>query len=478
MSPRRCARAGRPRPWPGDARRGGRPFSPRLGVGGRERSRRMEYEEALAYIHGLGRFGSRLGLERITRLLDLAGRPHSDLRVIHVAGTNGKGSVTALVASVLQAAGYRTGMYVSPYLEDFRERIQVDGQCIPERDLAAWVESLRPLADRVVAEGLDHPTEFEFITLLAMCYFAARRVDYVALEVGLGGRFDATNVVAQPLACVISNIALDHTDRLGHTLGEIAFEKAGIIKPGCPVVTGARDPEALEVIARVAREKGSRLLVAGEDFSWQERYCDWRGQRVDLDCPDRRFADLFIPLVGRHQQSNTACAVTALEVGVPGLPERTVREGVAGCRWPGRLEVLAESPLVVIDAAHNPDGAAALRQALDLFPRRRLVMVLGVLKDKNAEAMVPLLAPLADLLVATTPVGPRAGAPERIAHLARPLCREVAVEPDLADALEVALGAAAPQDMVLVAGSIYLVGPARALLRQRLDSRAQPTCAP
>ncbi|MEW5932156.1 MAG: folylpolyglutamate synthase/dihydrofolate synthase family protein [Bacillota bacterium] len=438
----------------------------------------MEYEEALAYIHGLGRFGSRLGLERITRLLDLAGRPHSDLRVIHVAGTNGKGSVTALVASVLQAAGYRTGMYVSPYLEDFRERIQVDGQCIPERDLAAWVESLRPLADRVVAEGLDHPTEFEFITLLAMCYFAARRVDYVALEVGLGGRFDATNVVAQPLACVISNIALDHTDRLGHTLGEIAFEKAGIIKPGCPVVTGARDPEALEVIARVAREKGSRLLVAGEDFSWQERYCDWRGQRVDLDCPDRRFADLFIPLVGRHQQSNTACAVTALEVGVPGLPEGTVREGVAGCRWPGRLEVLAESPLVVIDAAHNPDGAAALRQALDLFPRRRLVMVLGVLKDKNAEAMVPLLAPLADLLVATTPVGPRAGAPERIAHLARPLCREVAVEPDLADALEVALGAAAPQDMVLVAGSIYLVGPARALLRQRLDSRAQPTCAP
>ncbi|MBC7340284.1 MAG: bifunctional folylpolyglutamate synthase/dihydrofolate synthase [Firmicutes bacterium] len=438
----------------------------------------MEYEEALAYIHGLGRFGSRLGLERITRLLDLAGRPHSDLRVIHVAGTNGKGSVTALVASVLQAAGYRTGMYVSPYLEDFRERIQVDGQCIPERDLAAWVESLRPLADRVVAEGLDHPTEFEFITLLAMCYFAARRVDYVALEVGLGGRFDATNVVAQPLACVISNIALDHTDRLGHTLGEIAFEKAGIIKPGCPVVTGARDPEALEVIARVARDKGSRLLVAGEDFSWQERYCDWRGQRVDLHCPDRRFAGLFIPLVGRHQQSNTACAVTALEVGVPGLPERTVREGVAGCRWPGRLEVLAESPLVVIDAAHNPDGAAALRQALDLFPRRRLVMVLGVLKDKNAEAMVPLLAPLADLLVATTPVGPRAGAPERIADLARPLSREVAVEPDLADALEVALGAAAPGDMVLVAGSIYLVGPARALLRQRLDSRAQPTCAP
>ncbi|MEW6545293.1 MAG: folylpolyglutamate synthase/dihydrofolate synthase family protein [Bacillota bacterium] len=437
----------------------------------------MDYEEALEYIHGLGRFGSRLGLERISRLLELAGHPQADLRVIHVAGTNGKGSVTAMAASVLGAAGHRVGMYISPYLEDFRERIQVDGQCIPEREVAAWVERLRPLVERVVDGGLDHPTEFEFITLLAMCYFAARRVDYVVLEVGLGGRFDATNVVAEPLACVISNIALDHTDRLGQTIAEIAFEKAGIIKPGRPVVTGARDPEALEVIARVARDKGAPLFVAGQDFTWQERYCDWRGQKVDLRCPGRDFRDLYIPLVGRHQQSNTACAVTALEVGVPGLPEKAVREGVAGCRWPGRLEVLGEHPLVVIDAAHNPDGAAALRQALELFPRRRLVMVLGILKDKNAEAMVQLLAPGVDLLVATSPAGPRAGNPERIADLARPLCGKVAVEPDLALALELALAAASPDDMVLVAGSIYLVGPARALLRARLASSASPTCA-
>lgn len=437
----------------------------------------MEYADALQYIHGLSRFGSRLGLERITRLLELAGNPEQHLQVIHVAGTNGKGSVTAMAASVLAAAGYRVGMYVSPYLEDFRERIQVDGQCIPERDVAAWVERLRPLVDRVVEDGLDHPTEFEFITLLALCYFAARRVDYVVLEVGLGGRFDATNVVAQPLACVISNIALDHTDRLGNTLAQIAFEKAGIIKPGRPVVTGARDPEALAVIRRVAREKGAPLLVAGQDFTWEERYCDWRGQSVDLRCPTRQFPDLHIPLVGRHQQANTACAVTALEVAVPGLPERAVREGVGGCRWPGRLEVLAERPLVVIDAAHNPDGAGALREALGLFPRRKLIMVLGILRDKNPEAMVELLAPAADLLVATCPVSPRAGSPEHIADLARPLCGEVRVEPDLATALEEALGAASPDDMVLVAGSIYLIGPARALLRSRLGSRAGSTCA-
>ncbi|MEW6398201.1 MAG: folylpolyglutamate synthase/dihydrofolate synthase family protein [Bacillota bacterium] len=437
----------------------------------------MEYEEALEYIHGLGRFGSRLGLERITRLLELAGNPQEGLRVIHVAGTNGKGSVTAMAASVLTAAGYRVGMYVSPYLEEFRERIQVDGQCIPERDVGAWVKRLRPLADRVVAAGMDHPTEFEFITLVAMCYFAARRVDYAVLEVGLGGRFDATNVISQPLACVISNIALDHTDRLGQTVAKIAFEKAGIIKPGRPVVTGARDPDALEVIARVARDRGAPLLVAGQDFTWQERYCDWRGQELDLHCPTREFCGLHVPLAGRHQQGNTACAVTALEVGVPGLPERAVREGVAGCRWPGRLEVLGERPLVVIDAAHNADGAAALREALEMFPRRRLVMVLGILRDKNAEAMVGLLAPAADVLVVTSPVSPRAGNPERIAELARPLCGEVRVEPDLAAALEGGLAAASPEDMVVVAGSIYLIGPARSLLRARLGSRAGPTCA-
>lgn len=439
----------------------------------------MQYAEALDYIHGLQRFGSRLGLERISRLLEAAGHPEEELRVIHVAGTNGKGSVTAMVTAILRAAGYSVGMYVSPFLEEFRERIQMDGECISEADLAHWAELLRPLAERMGQECGEYPTEFEFVTLVALCYYAARRVDLAVLEVGLGGRYDATNVVSDPVACVISNIALDHTDRLGKTLGEIAFEKAGIVKAGRPVVTGAREEEALRVIAQACEERDAPLYVAGRDFSWQERHCDYRGQSIDLHGLRGYYPDLRLSLLGRHQQSNAACAVAALEAGgLQGIDEMAIRRGLETCRWPGRLEVLGQHPLVVIDAAHNPDGVAALTRALPLFPYRRLVAVLGILKDKDAESMVAALAPRADVLIATAPTGSRAGRPERIAGLARPYTGKVWAEADITSALKMALAEAGPEDMVLVAGSIYLVGPARTWLRQHLLTEVAAPCRP
>ncbi|MEW6523766.1 MAG: folylpolyglutamate synthase/dihydrofolate synthase family protein [Bacillota bacterium] len=428
----------------------------------------MDYKEALDYLHSLYRFGSRLGLERVTRLLELAGRPQDQVRAVHIAGTNGKGSVTSMVASILQAAGYRTGMYISPYLERFTERAGIGNEEIPKDTVARLVGQLIPLIERMVAEGHEHPTEFEVVTAMAFLYFAQEKTDLVALEVGLGGRFDATNTV-NSLVSVITNISFDHMERLGNTLPQIAYEKAGIIKERGVVVTGATGA-ALDVIAGVAREKGAQITIVGRDVTWEEVSSAHTGQVINVRTQRREYLGLELSLLGRHQQANAATAVAAVEcLALAGyqVSPRAIFAGLKAAAWPGRLEIMRRDPLVILDGAHNADGARVLALALrDVIPHQRLFLVLGLLGDKCSRDILAELVPLATEVVVTRPLSPRALPPERLAEEVAVLGCPAVVEEDIGRAVDVALSRAGRADAVCVAGSLYLVGHARSHLKR------------
>ncbi|MGI6662294.1 MAG: bifunctional folylpolyglutamate synthase/dihydrofolate synthase [Bacillota bacterium] len=436
------------------------------------------YEEALSWIHSTMRFGSKLGLERIRKLVELLGHPERHSEYVHVAGTNGKGSVTAMVASALSANGYRTGRYISPYLEDFRERIAVQDKMISREDLVELVGIVRPAVEEMVGQGEDHPTEFEIVTALAFLYYARQGCDYVALEVGLGGRFDATNIVT-PAVSVITTISLDHTDRLGNTVGKIAWEKAGIIKPGVPVVTGTSDEEALRVIRARAEGIGSPLFTVSDkrraDVTWEEVSYSMEGQVINIQGPAFRYENVRVPLLGRHQQANAAVAVAALEFGRPKnrdgrfrLDRSAVRHGIATTQWPGRMEVMSKHPLIILDGAHNPEGAKALRDTLVSFPKKRTVCVVGILGDKSYKEATSLIAPLCDEVIVTKPDTPRSLDPDLLAAEVKRYLPSVTVEPDLHKALEEALKRTGQEDMLLVSGSLYLVGSARTYISSKL----------
>lgn len=441
----------------------------------------MNYTEALSYLASFSRFGMKLDLGRMRTLMTGLGDPQEGLRIVHVAGTNGKGSTSAMMDRALRAAGYRTGLYTSPHLERFTERIRVDGREIAARDVVRHLEVVRPAVDAMLAEGLESPTEFEVITALAFLHFAAARVDAVVLEVGLGGRFDATNVITRPLLSVITHIHFDHTDRLGSTLEAIAGEKAGIIKEGRPVVTSAGEAAAEQVIAAVCRERHAPLTLVGRDVTWRERQSGPEGQTLDFFGPGWSYQGLSLALIGRHQQANAATAVAALHelnaLGLP-VPEAAIRQGLALVRWPGRLEVVRRSPLVVLDGAHNPDGARAAAAAVrDVLPHHKVVLLLGMLADKPVEQVLDALLPVASRVVVTEPV---LGAGQRHATVreagdlaARVAARGFAplVEREPRRALHLALEAAGSEDLVLCTGSLYLVG---ALRRELVDKEDAP----
>jgi dihydrofolate synthase/folylpolyglutamate synthase len=480
------------------------------------------YAEALEFIHSLYRFGSRPGLVRQRRLLAALGDPHLGLPTIHVAGTNGKGSVAAMVASCLSAAGYRTGLYVSPYLSDFGERMSVDGVRIsPEETAEIVLGRVRPAVEGLEARG-DQVVEFEATTALGFLYFARHKVDFLVSEVGLGGRFDATNVIDRPLVSILTSIGLDHTDRLGPTAGAIAAEKAGIIKRLAPVVSAPQDPEALAVLRATAHRRACPFYLAGRAGAVVPgsvsraglvalRSASLAGQIIDFSGPGfPRMEGLGLPLLGSHQLDNAATALTALGVLrqgglVPALDERSLRDGLARTVWPGRFEIVGgpgeaagrgdpdagpeaggtgpagdrpPGPTIVVDGAHNPPGARALADALrQLLPGRRILLVLGILGEKDAGGFLsPLLPPALPEVVkvfACRPSNPRAREP---ADLARSVA---AVSPGLpvtavvgvGDALRAALAEAGPADVVCVAGSIYLLGEARAAARQAVASK-------
>lgn len=434
----------------------------------------MTYAEATSYLYGLRRFGWRPGLATIARLLALVDDPQAGMPCVHIGGTNGKGSTAAMVEAILRAAGRRTGLYTSPHLLSFTERIRVTGTPIGEGEIVALTEQLKTLsAGHFASETtspasglLPHPTFFELTTAMAFLHFRRRDVDAAVIEVGLGGRLDATNVIV-PRVAVITNIALEHEAYLGRTVSEIAGEKAGIIKADVPVVTGTRG-QALDVIRRAAAARGAHVVSVADSYHWTVRESSLSGQVFDLDGPCGRHEALRIPLLGRHQVDNAVLAVAAVEAARErGLPadDVAIRQGLARAAWPGRLQIVQGTPRIILDGAHNPAGAQAL--AAFLAEHRadlgRLTLVFGVLKDKNWAAMLDCLVPLADAIILTRPPTDRGADPTEVRSAVRaPARASVAQEP--AEALALARSAAGRTDTVLVAGSLYTVAAATRVL--------------
>ncbi len=415
----------------------------------------MNYESALQYIHAVQWAGHKPGLTRTRTLLAALGNPHRQLKFVHVAGTNGKGSTSAMVASCLQAAGYRVGLYTSPFINRFNERIQVNGQQIGDDELVRLVEKIRPLADAME----DVPTEFELITALGMLYFAEKQCDLVVLEVGLGGTLDSTNVIEEPECCVITALGMDHVKELGPTLADIACAKAGIIKEGRPVISYGGAPEADAVISRIACEKHADLTVV--DFTQLQCKSGGLDEVVfDFDGLD----DVHLPLIGSYQPCNAAVAVTALRIMRThgwNIPESAIRTGLEQVRWPGRFELLRHSPAFLLDGSHNAHGMRATVQSLrDRFPGEKFVFLISIMADKDVGEMLALLAPLAACFVTVAAHTPRAMSAEELAERIRAYgCTAEAAETiDAGVARAAELGGTGP---VCALGTLYFSGDVR-----------------
>ena len=431
----------------------------------------MNYAEALLYLDELNTFGIRPGLARIEELCARLGNPERCYAVIHIAGTNGKGSVTQMMDAVFHAAGIRSGRYLSPHLISYTERMSVDGHDISEERFAALLTRVRAAADEMVAAGCEHPTQFEALTALAFLYFAEEQVEVAVIETGLGGLLDSTNVV-EPMLTIITNVTMEHADRCGGTLAGIAAHKAGIIKEGVPVITAATG-EPLVIIEQRAEELGADLFVCGEDFSAQLFFPKEGGQRVVFHSVVCREPEPFdLALAGTCQAENAALVIMAaklLEREDARVTESTVRMALRTVRHPARFEILTQKDLpVVIDGAHNPAGMRALRAGLDAyFPDLPRVFLLGILKDKDIETMLTALLRPGDTVVTVRPNSARAAAADVVAAAASGLGAITCACGDPQAALAEAENRAQRSHALLVAaGSLYLVGGIRALLME------------
>lgn len=433
----------------------------------------MTYQMALEQISSLLHFGSMPGLERITKLLEQMGNPQDRLRFVHVAGTNGKGSTCSLLSSVFTAAGYRTGLYISPYILDFRERMQINGEMIPKEELSGLVEEFMPLVRQMEANG-EPITEFELITALAMEWFARKECDVVVLEVGLGGRFDATNIISTPLVSVIAAISLDHTGVLGDTVEQIAFEKAGIIKEnGDTVLFPVQDEGVLPVIAKVAEERGNHLHI-GDTSALTEVSSDLTGTRfVYQNTP------VQMSLIGQHQVNNAATVLSAIEVlrekGFS-IPPSAVAKGFSQVHFPARLELLCNNPVFLLDGAHNPNGTAALAQALRKYlSGKRIIGIVGMLADKDSHAALQNLEGLFESVYTLTPPNPRAMQAEELAVVWAELGVSATAAKHPQEAIEMALQAAGDDGAIVVCGSLYLASQVRPVVLEILQKKGLST---
>ncbi len=416
----------------------------------------MDFRESLEYLYGLQRFGIKLGLDNTRRLLGSLGHPERTLKVLHVGGTNGKGSVSATLAEILRKGGRRVGLYTSPHLHSFTERVQIDGVPIAEEEVARLTAEIRSLAPDVPA------TFFEFTTAMALLYFARNAVEFAVLEVGMGGRLDATNA-CDPLLTFITPICHDHAEHLGGTLPQIAAEKAGIIKPRVPVVVGRQEPAALEVLERTARERGAPLYLAGRDFTARsgEQGC------FDFDGKGVRLKSLVPGLLGRHQHDNLAMALAGamlLRSGDLSLSSQTLREAVEAVRWPGRLEWWKDEGKVLLDGAHNEGGARVLAEYLRSLGGRRIRWVVALKGDKDPRGILDPLLPLCDQLYCTVPPVEQAVDPEVLRKNAETAGCPARTFGSPQEALNTALAERGDDDLVLVAGSLFLVAAAREFL--------------
>lgn len=430
----------------------------------------MNYQESIEYLESLSRFGIRLGLERMQELVIRLGHPERKYPTIHITGTNGKGSTTACLAAILQEAGFRTAMYTSPHLERYTERMRIDGLEVEETVFARAIEQTAAAARAMEKDGLEHPTQFEVLTAAAFVMFAAMQVDYAVIEVGLGGSLDSTNVIDSRVA-VITNVTLEHEDRCGYTVPEIAEHKAGIIKKKAQVLTAA-EGEALEVIQRRAVECGASVQVLGRDWQAQIQSMSLAGIAWMLQQPDGSRWPLKTRLLGEHQAYNASLAVmAALMLGETAVNQEVVDRALAKAYWPGRFEVLRIQPPLVVDGAHNPAGAAVLRRTLDqVFPGSAVLFLLGILKDKDIEGITSVLVREQDRVIAVRPLSERAAEAGDLASHFPP--QQVEAVPDWEEGVNRLLQFAGqePQKVACVAGSLYLLGAVRPLLLRKLQN--------
>lgn len=429
----------------------------------------MNYKEAMDYISSVGRFGSNYGLERTFRLLEILGSPQDKIKLIHVAGTNGKGSTTSMITKILRGFGYRVGMYTSPYLEEFEERIQINGENIPKDTLVNLLEEVKCAVEKVIKEGYDHPTEFEILTALTFLYFYNEKVDYGVIEVGLGGRIDSTNVL-NPIVSVITSISLDHMDILGDTLGKIAYEKAGIIKEEIPVVLYPQKQEAEDVILEKAKEKHSKIyFVEKDDGKLININSDDIYQEVEIKGINNIYK-VKLPLLGEHQILNLAVAIKAVEVlfNIENIEinKNRIEDSLMDVKWIGRLEVLRKNPLIVIDGAHNIDGIKSLKESVQkYFKYKKVYLLLGILADKQVKEMIEEITPMAEKVYALTPHSDRAELSEDLKNeIIKVNPNTVALE-SYEEAFKLALKEANAEDMILVSGSLYMIGDMRKIIR-------------
>lgn len=422
----------------------------------------MTYKEAVEKIDSLLVFGSKPGLERVGELMKRIGSPDRKLKFVHIAGTNGKGSTCVLIANTLKCAGYKTGLFISPYVLEFRERFQINGDMIPEDELCEIVEKLFPIVEQMKRED-KIITEFEFVFAIAMYWYAEENCDVVVLETGLGGRFDATNIIDTPLASVITSISLDHTAILGDTYEKIAFEKCGIIKPnGMTVAYGDQKDGVIEVIKKTVSERNNKLYIADKNADVIKS--DLYGSEFAVDG-----ASLKIPFIGKHQIKNALtafCAVKALRERGLDISEKALKEGFESVFFPARLEILGKNPVIMLDGSHNPDGVKALANALkENMPDKRKIGIVGMLADKDVRTALSEIVPLFEEIITVSPHNPRAMSAEELAEIISQYDIPVSAEDDYETAYQKALSKADRNDAVIIFGSLYLSGDMRKIIK-------------
>jgi len=442
----------------------------------------MSYGETLNYLYNLQKHGIKFGLDNISRLISALDNPHKSFPSVHVAGTNGKGSTSAIIASVLKAAGLKVGLFTSPHIVSFTERIKVNGEETTEKDIIKLAEEIKNIVERL---GDFSPTFFEVVTAMALLYFKRKKIDIAVIEVGMGGRLDATNIVT-PEVSVFTNISCDHKEFLGNTLKEIAHEKAGIIKREVPVVTSYQELEVIEVIEKKAAEKEAELYAYGKDFSSALKREDISGICFDYMGNDSfTIYDLILPLTGEHQMQNASVAIKAAMIVLNSLQipkflseteniAEVIRNGLATTRWPGRLEMIKEEPPMLIDGAHNPAAAMTLSKALEkIFLRKykKIIMVLGIMGDKDVKGIMEPLLPLASEIILTSSAYSRAASSNKLVDVAASLgFFDVWIAPTVKDAIEIATDLALGNfysSLIVITGSFYTIGEAKEAIGQK-----------
>ncbi len=421
----------------------------------------MNYTQALDFIHSLSKFGSKPGLDRVSRLVSLANNPQNDLKFIHIAGTSGKGSTANFCASILKNAGFKVGLYTSPYVLDFRERFQINGGLIEKEDFCRLCEFLIPLVQKMNEQG-DIITEFEFNTALAFLYFKEQKCDVVCLEVGMGGRFDATNIIPAPLVSVITRIGLDHTAILGDTISQIAFEKCGIIKKGSTAVCYPNQrAEALKTITDICAERNCELKIPSLDAI--------KNIKADVFGSEFEFEGLKIKtnMAGEHQIHNLVTAIYAVKACGLEVSDEAIIRGALEVSCAARLEIISKKPLIVIDGAHNADKISALEDFAKNF-KGKIVSVCGILADKDFEIATKMIAPLCKKIITVTPDNPRALSAKEFAEVCKKYCSDTLYANSIKEGALLALSSLENDDILLCWGSLYIAGEIRQTLLEKL----------